>query len=74
MIELWAWRIGMLVLAGIPAIVGGGLVWHFIPQWKAVLIWGIILMTIWIWILSAGGKRTKAPDDKWTVAENASHK
>lgn len=56
----WAWRFGMLILTGVPAIVGGGLVWYFFEKWTAVVIWEIVLLFIMSFIISKGDKQTGA--------------
>ncbi len=52
----WAWRFGMIILSGVPAIIGGGLVWHFVENWTGVIIWEIVLLFIVSWILAKGDK------------------
>ncbi|SMC19134.1 hypothetical protein SAMN02746041_00617 [Desulfacinum hydrothermale DSM 13146] len=53
----WAWRIGMLVVGGVPAIIGGGLFWHLFEKWTAVIVWEIVLLFILSLIISKGDKR-----------------
>ena len=60
MVELWAWRVGMLILAGIPAIIGGGLIWHLVPRWSAVLIWELFVLAVFAWLLVKGGRKSEA--------------
>jgi hypothetical protein len=55
--EKWAWSVGMLVVSAVPAIVGGGVVWHFVPSWGAVLIWEVLLFFFMSCILVKGEKR-----------------
>ncbi len=55
----WAWRIGMLVVGGIPAIIGGGLFWHLFEKWTAVIVWEIVLLFILSVIISKGDKKAK---------------
>lgn len=52
----WAWRFGMLILAGVPAIVGGGLVWAIFEKWTAVIIWQIVLLFLMSLLISKGDK------------------
>lgn len=40
----WAWQVGMIILSGVPAIIGGGLFWSIFENWTAVIIWEIILL------------------------------
>jgi hypothetical protein len=64
MLELWAWRVGMLILAGVPAIVGGGLVWHFAGRWGAVWTWEIFVLAVLVWLLVKGGRRTEVIEER----------
>jgi hypothetical protein len=50
----WPWRLGMMVLAGVPAIVGGGLTWFFFEKWTPVIIWEILLLFIMSFVISRG--------------------
>ncbi len=61
--ERWAWRLGMLVLGGIPAIVGGGLFWSIFHNWAAVIVWEIILLFIMSLIISKGDKKARLLED-----------
>jgi len=54
--EKWAWRLGILVLAGIPAIVGGGLVWQLFDRWTPVLIWEVVLLFFVSVVITKGDK------------------
>ena len=56
----WAWRFGMLILTGVPAIVGGGLVWAIFEKWTAVIIWEIVLLFIVSLLISKGDKAVPA--------------
>jgi hypothetical protein len=56
----WAWRFGMIVLSGVPAIIGGGITWGFTESWTAVGIWEAILLVLLIATLIKGGKGTGA--------------
>ncbi|MEJ5365019.1 MAG: hypothetical protein WHS86_07960 [Desulfosoma sp.] len=53
----WAWRIGMLVVGIVPAIIGGGLFWHFFEKWTAVIVWEIVLLFLMSLIIAKGDKR-----------------
>ena len=57
----WAWRFGMIVLAGVPAIVGGGLFWAIFGKWTAVIVWEIMLFFIISLLISKGDKQAPAP-------------
>ena len=50
----WAWRFGMIILTGVPAIVGGGLFWHFFEKWTAVVIWEVVLLFLMSILISKG--------------------
>ena len=52
----WAWRFGIIVLSGVPAIVGGGLFWHFFEKWTAVIVWEVILFFLLSIVISRGDK------------------
>lgn len=57
----WAWRFGMTVLTGVPAIVGGGLFWHFFEKWTPVAVWeGILLIIMGIVIFKGNGTNSTA--------------
>ncbi|MCK8601942.1 hypothetical protein [Desulfoferrobacter suflitae] len=56
----WAWRFGMLVLTGVPAIVGGGVFWAIFGKWTAVIIWEIVLLFIMSVLISRGDKNQAA--------------
>jgi len=58
----WAWRIGMIILAGVPAIVGGGIVWAFFGNWTAVIIWEIVLLFLVSLVVSKGEKKELAEE------------
>lgn len=61
----WAWVFGMLILSGVPAIVGGGFAWFFFEKWTAVIIWEVILLFLMSVIISKGVKKA--------VAESSGH-
>ena len=51
------WILGMLVVSGVPAIVGGGLMWQLTETWTAVVLWEVILLAIMgIFVLPKGAK------------------
>lgn len=54
--EDWAWRIGMFILSWVPAIIGGGIVWGFFPNWTAVILWEVILVFILVTLIDKKGK------------------
>lgn len=53
---MWAWRFGMLILTGVPAIVGGGVMWAIFGKWTAVIIWEVVLLFIMSLLISKGDK------------------
>lgn len=53
-----AWIMGMIILTGVPAIVGGGLFWHFFEKWTAVIIWQLVLLCIMSFVISKGERAT----------------
>lgn len=56
----WAWCFGMIILTGVPAIVGGGLTWHFFQKWTAVIVWEIVLLCGMSFVISKGAKSGEA--------------
>jgi hypothetical protein len=58
--EKWAWRLGMLVLSGVPAIVGGGIIWQIFEKWTPVIIWEAVLLFL-LSIVIAKGDRRRTP-------------
>ncbi len=52
----WAWRFGMIVLAGVPAIIGGGITYGLTESYTGVIIWEIILFCLLVAALIKGGK------------------
>jgi hypothetical protein len=52
----WAWIMGMIILTGVPAIVGGGLFWHFFEKWTAVIVWEVLLLCIMSFVISKGDR------------------
>lgn len=53
----WAWALGMVILAIVPSIVGGGLVWSFFEKWAAVGIWEIVFLAILTLVIINGTKK-----------------
>jgi hypothetical protein len=47
---------GMMILSVVPAIVGGGLFWHFFEKWTAVIIWEVVLLFIMSFLIAKGDK------------------
>jgi hypothetical protein len=56
----WAWCFGMIILTGVPAIVGGGLAWHIFEQWTPVIVWEIVLLFTMSFVISKGGRNSEA--------------
>ncbi len=52
----WAWRFGMIVLAGVPAIIGGGITYGLTDSWTAVIVWEAIVLCLLVAVLIKGGK------------------
>lgn len=52
----WAWIMGMIILTGVPAIVGGGLFWHFFEKWTAVIVWEVLLLFIMSFVIAKGDR------------------
>ncbi|MHC1730226.1 MAG: hypothetical protein AB9866_30205 [Syntrophobacteraceae bacterium] len=56
----WAWRFGMIVLSGVPAIIGGGIIYGLTESYPAVIGWEILLFILLIAALVKGGKSSPA--------------
>ena len=56
----WAWRFGMLVLTGVPAIIGGGITYGITGSWTAVIVWEVILACLMATAIIKGGKKGSA--------------
>jgi hypothetical protein len=56
----WPWRVGMLVLTGVPAIVGGGLCWAIFGKWGPVVAWEVVLLLIMSLVIYKGGKKAES--------------
>ena len=56
----WAWRFGMIVLSGVPAVVGGGITWALFETWTAVAVWEAILVVVMAAVIVKGGSSKKA--------------
>ncbi|MFZ0931369.1 MAG: hypothetical protein WAN11_22385 [Syntrophobacteraceae bacterium] len=52
----WAWRFGMIVLSGVPAIIGGGITYGLTESWTAVIVWEAVLLCVLAAVLIKGGK------------------
>ena len=57
----WAWRFGMVVLSGVPAIIGGGIIYGLTESWVAVAVWEAILVCLLVAVLIKGGKSDSNP-------------
>lgn len=44
--EKWSWCLGILILSGVPAIVGGGVLWQFFEKWTPIIIWEVVLLIL----------------------------
>jgi hypothetical protein len=53
----------MIILTGVPAIVGGGFVWTFFEKWTAVIIWEIVLLFLMSLIISRGLRNSADTSD-----------
>ena len=56
MLMNWPWYFGMIVLAGVPAIIGGGITYGLTDSYNAVIIWEVILFCLLVAALIKGGK------------------
>jgi ABC-type phosphate transport system permease subunit len=56
MLMNWAWRFGMIVLTGVPAIIGGGITYGLTESYTGVIIWEVILFLLLVAALIKGGK------------------
>ena len=56
----WAWRFGMFILTGVPAIVGGGAMWALSESWTVVGVYEVVLLIVMTLVISKGGKNTSA--------------
>jgi hypothetical protein len=63
----WAWRFGMIVFSGVPAIIGGGITYGLTDSWTAVGVWEAIVVVLLIAALIKGGK----PEDSHAAAPHA---
>ncbi|HYA40432.1 MAG TPA: hypothetical protein VEF34_03965 [Syntrophobacteraceae bacterium] len=52
----WAWRFGMIVLSGVPAIIGGGIAYGLTGSWTAVGAWEAVLVCLIAAVFIKGGK------------------
>ncbi|MCG8684429.1 MAG: hypothetical protein MI892_06115 [Desulfobacterales bacterium] len=46
-------KLGILIYTAVPAIVGGGIVYHFFHDWTQVIIWEILLVLAALGIISS---------------------
>ncbi len=46
----------MIILSGVPAIIGGGITYGLTESWTAVGIWEAILFCLLVGVLIKGGK------------------
>jgi hypothetical protein len=46
----------MIVLSGVPAIIGGGITYGLTESWTGVIVWEAILLVLLISALIKGGK------------------
>jgi len=56
MLMNWAWRFGIIVLSGVPAIVGGGITYGLTESYTGLIIWEVILFCLLVAALIKGGK------------------
>ena len=54
-VDKWSWRLGMLILSGVPAIVGGGILWQFFENWTPIVIWELVLLILLSAVMVKGG-------------------
>ena len=54
--ENWGWRLGMMILAGVPSIVGSGILWDIFQKWTPIIIWEVVLLLLLILFLIKGGR------------------
>ncbi len=52
--EKWSWRLGMLILSGVPAIVGGGILWQIFDKWTPIVIWEVVLLFLLSVVIARG--------------------
>ena len=63
MLMNWAWYFGMIVLSGVPAIIGGGITYGLTESYTAVIIWEVVLFCILVAALIKGGKSNSNPHE-----------
>jgi hypothetical protein len=54
--ELWGWRLGMLILAGVPSIVGSGIIWEIFEKWTPIIIWEVVLLFLLSMVMVKGDR------------------
>lgn len=69
----WAWRFGMCVLSGVPAIVGGGLFWSIFHKWTAVIVWEAVLVCIMSFIIAKGDGAAEHAAQEAAAQESVAH-
>jgi len=57
----WAWRFGMTVFSGVPAIIGGGITYGLTESYPAVIAWEILVVVLLITALVKRGTTPKDP-------------
>jgi hypothetical protein len=55
--EKWSWCLGMLILSGVPAIVGGGVLWQFFEKWTPIIIWEVVLLFLLSVVIAKGDRQ-----------------
>ncbi len=69
----WAWCFGMIVLSGVPAIVGGGITFGLTNSWSAVIGWEAILFCLVVTAITKGLKNSKVDVAKAEAAHAVVH-
>ncbi|HAA04557.1 MAG TPA: hypothetical protein DCE18_14525 [Syntrophobacteraceae bacterium] len=54
--EKWGWRLGMLILAGVPSIVGSGILWDIFEKWTPIIVWEVVLLFLLSLLLLKGDR------------------
>jgi hypothetical protein len=55
--ETWSWRLGMVILSGVPAIVGAGILWQVFEKWTPIIVWEVVLLLLLSLVLFRGGRQ-----------------
>lgn len=54
----WAWVMGMIILSGVPAIIGGGITYYLAgSSWTAVVVWEVALVLVMGFIIARGAMK-----------------